>query len=446
MAFQETDVLIVGAGMAGLIAARALTEAGKRIVILEARSRVGGRILTETVNGESIELGAEFVHGKPPELWKLLREASLATWELDGEDLCWKSGTLDVCGDEGVDDFEWIRALKQWRGPDCSFAEYLERSIVAEESRERVIGFVEGFNAADHREIGVAALGKQQAAEDEIQGDRLFRVRGGYGRVTEFLMRRILAGKGIFALETQVQSIRWQRGRVDVECTSKGKSRRFQARQVLITLPLGVLQADAVQFSPRPAAIFGAASRMRMGNVMRATMLFGSRFWTEAASEKEDEELRKELRHLSFLYAQGSQPAVWWTAHPLAAPTMTAWTGGPRAADFDGLDGEQLKERLLASLAAIFSRSVDELRGELIRCSSHDWGRDPFSLGSYSYAAVGGVNAAAEMSEPVEDTLYFAGEHTDTTGHWGTVHGAMRSGLRAAAQLLEVSLAAERRG
>jgi len=446
MAFHETDVLIVGAGMAGLTAARALMQAGKRVVILEARPRVGGRILTETVNGEPVELGSEFVHGKPPELWHLLREAALGTWELGGEDLSWKDGTLNVCHDEEVDDFDWIRALKQWRGPDCSFADYLERSIISEESRKRVIGFVEGFNAADHRVIGVAALGKQQTAEDEIEGDRQFRVHGGYGRVTEFLMRKILGGKGIFALETQVQSIRWKRGRVYVECTSKGKSRRFQARQVLITLPLGVLQADAVQFSPRPGAIFAAASQMRMGNVMRATMFFKSRIWIEAVRAKEHGELRIGLRHLSFLYAQGSQPAVWWTAHPQAVPTLTAWAGGPRAADFDNLDGHQLTEKLLTSLAEILSRRVEELREELIRCSSHDWRRDPFSLGSYSYAAAGGVNAAAAMSEPVEDTLYFAGEHTDTTGHWGTVHGAMRSGLRAAAQALEVSAATSLRG
>ncbi len=87
-------------------------------------------------------------------------------------------------------------------------------------------------------------------------------------------------------------------------------------------------------------------------------------------------------------------------------------------------------------LARVFGVAEELVQQEILGCYAHDWSGDEFALGSYSYVGVGGVNASRVMTEPVEDTLFFAGEHTDLTGHWGTVHGAMRSGLRAAEQVL----------
>lgn len=428
--------------MAGLTAARTLTEAGKSVVVLEARTRVGGRIHTEMVNGEPVELGAEFVHGRPPELLRLLQQASLLTWELDGEELCFEGGKLADCGRGHEEDLYWIKALKQWRTADCSFAEYLQRGMVPEESKERLIGFVEGFNAADHRQIGVAALGKQQAAEDAIEGDRLFRVRGGYSRLTEFLHRKILAAKGILVMDTQATAIRWRRGQVDVDCVSQGKRRSFRAAKVIVTLPLGLLQADAVAMTPRPASILEAAGQMRMGSVMRATLVFRRRIWAGLRLEGDGESLSRKLEQLSFLYVPGAQPAVWWTSYPHLEPTLTAWSGGPSSNDIAALSPVALTHRLVESVARLFSLEPDFVRSELVQCVTHDWQRDPFALGSYSYAAVGGSEASEQMCLPVENTLFFAGEHTDTSGHWGTVHGAMRSGLRAAAQAMQVAAGA----
>ena len=175
----ETDIVVIGAGMAGLTAARHLAEAGKRVLVVEARDRVGGRILTEHVHGEALELGAQFVHGKPPELWQLIEEAKLETYELDGEQLCWQPESLDECGEDQDQSFEYLEALESWHGDDCTFAEYLDRANIPAAVRPGLIGYVEGFNAADHRLIGVASLARQHQAEDEIEGGRLFQVRGG---------------------------------------------------------------------------------------------------------------------------------------------------------------------------------------------------------------------------------------------------------------------------
>jgi monoamine oxidase len=99
------------------------------------------------------------------------------------------------------------------------------------------------------------------------------------------------------------------------------------------------------------------------------------------------------------------------------------------------MNGEEIGRRGCEALAKIFGVDVGRILGLLAGCYTHDWQGDQFALGSYSYVAAGGLEASRRMAEPVEGTLFFAGEHTDVTGHWGTVHAAMRSGLRAAAQV-----------
>ena len=171
---------------------------GRRVAVLEAQDRVGGRILTRRVGDEAVELGAEFVHGMPEELVALIEEAGLELYERDGARVCWEDGSLKDCGGEQDEMVGPIERLKDFSGPDMSFAEYLDREGIEGEERWSAAGYVEGFNAADHRVISVAALGVQQKAEDAIEGDRVFRLRGGYDQLPKFLAGRIEAGAGRF--------------------------------------------------------------------------------------------------------------------------------------------------------------------------------------------------------------------------------------------------------
>src|SRR5271163_4261164 len=185
------DVVVVGAGMAGLTAARTLAEAGLKVLVLEAQDRIGGRIWTRHVGDEAIELGAEFIHGRPPELWALIEEAGLETYERGGTQLCFEDGVLNDCGSEMDAVFEPLEKLKEFTGPDVSFAEYLDREKTPLAERGPMIGYVEGFNAADHREVSAAALGVQQRAEDASGGNHNFRLRGGYDQLPRYLSERI---------------------------------------------------------------------------------------------------------------------------------------------------------------------------------------------------------------------------------------------------------------
>jgi monoamine oxidase len=423
---KSRRILVIGAGMAGLTAARQLAEAGRKVLVLEARDRVGGRILTLRDGGEVLELGAEFIHGRPPELWELIHEAGLETYALDGTNVCHKSGKLKKC-DEIGEVFKFLNGLEKWKGTDLSFADYPPLEKLSPEKRDEVINYVQSFNAADYRRIGVHALAVQQSAEKEIASDEAFRVREGYDRVPEFVANKVREAGGRIELSRTVEKIEWERGNVRVYVRDAGELAQYSAAQAVIALPLGVLQHLGVVFDPVPAALI-AANQLAMGPARRFTLLFRERWW--AAHEK------VKLPKLSFLFAQDAMPPVWWTAHPWETRTLTGWIGGPRSSAFDQFTREQVGDAACKELAKIFALPVEMLRGQLIGCATHDWQTDPHSCGAYSYVPAGALDAVLKMATPIQRTLYFAGEHTDVTGHWGTVHAAMRSGIRAAKQVL----------
>jgi len=265
----------------------------------------------------------------------------------------------------------------------------------------------------------------QQVAEDAIEGDRVFKVRGGYDRLPGYLAEHVRELGGEVRTGTRVQRVLWERGRVELAMDAG----RVVARRVVVTLPLGVLLQGEVTIEPEPAEVMRAAAMMRMGQVCRFTMTFRRRFWEEI-------EPRSAMRELSVLLTFGELPPVWWTPYPEGSAQLTGWVGGPRAAELLGKGAEELGKVAGAALGRIFGVGEEFVRGQMTGRHAHDWSADEFARGSYSYVAVGGVEASRGMSEPVEETMYFAGEHTDVTGHWGTVHGAMRSGLRAAGQVL----------
>jgi monoamine oxidase len=429
---SDENIIIVGAGVAGLAAGRRLAESGKTVTIVEARNRIGGRIYTHRSGNQMFELGAEFVHGRPPDLWELIREANLRTEEMDGEQICYENGDLTKCGSGWEHDLELLEQLKTRTEIDCSFADYLDQHKVEGTRRQHLVSYIEGFNAADHRVIGVAALGKQQAAEDKIDGDKIFRVCGGYSQVPEFLAAKVLSAGGRIILNTQVQSIAWKRGEVELTCSVRDEIERINANRAVITLPLGVLQQGSVKFLPSPQHILQTAHSLRMGHVRRIDLLFQERFW----ATWQDRTPHLQLEELSFLFAFTEIPSTWWTQLPSRNAHLTGWVGGPRADTLADLNEHELGTKVCEVLARLFKANPEQLHSLLLECHSHDWQRDPLSFGAYSYVPTGAISAPDRMTEPVENTLYFAGEHTDTTGHWGTVHAALRSGVRAARQIV----------
>jgi monoamine oxidase len=440
----DADVLVIGAGVAGLAAARDLVSHGVSVIVLEAQDRIGGRILTQRIGEETIELGAEFVHGRPPQLLALIEEAGLELVERSGSFIRIRDGVLVVdengkdndqsqeCGRVDADPSTLLEQLEDRSGPDVSFAEFLEQKPLSEEDRDAVIGYVEGFNAADYCVASVAALGLQQKAEDAIEGDRIFHVAGGYDQVPAFLAARVEADGGRIRLATRVHRLEWQPGST-AALTSQGA---FTARRAIITVPLGVLQSGGIEFQPplpQPIrAILTSDGPIRMGDANRFTLLFRERFWRDLPPQPA-------LSELSFLLTPGAVPAVWWTPHPEQSNALTGWVGGPRASTLASLSTEALVGRACEALATLFQLDAAYVRSLLIGCHTHNWLADPNSLGTYSYIAKDGLDAPARLQEPLAYTLYFAGEHTTIDGHWGTVHAALSTGLAAAAKVISTT-------
>jgi monoamine oxidase len=386
-----------------------------------------------------MELGAEFVHGQDPLLWALIKEARLAAQEVKGSMLCATDKGVEKCGGAHDAAFELLEKIDPRLSPDMSFQQYLDTTSASADEREAATRFVEGFNAADARRISARSLAVQQRAEDEISGNRSWRVSGGYVQLAAHLERKFLEAGGHLQLDTVVDEIEWRRGECAVRTQHATQQTALESSRVVITVPLSLLQRRAIKFSPAPATL-SAADRMAMGTAHRMGLRFKTAFWKDGTGKHT--RLAKELERLSFLFVEqsGGPFKVWWTPYPDPCPVLTGWCGGREAEAMSqrlratGVD--VLRREAVEQLARIFERDAGWLEHQLGEWQFHNWADDEFACGAYSYVLAEELDAPFAMAAPVEDTLFFAGEHTDLRGHWGTVHAALGSGYRAARQIL----------
>jgi monoamine oxidase len=205
----------------------------------------------------------------------------------------------------------------------------------------------------------------------------------------------------------------------------------FHAPRAIVTVPLGVLQAPAdaeagIRFDPDPPSLAAARTAVIMGHAIRITLRFREPVW----------ERRGVLEGGGFLQTSAEWIPTWWTALPVHAPVITGWMAGSAADRALTQRPTEWLDRALRTLARALRTDETTLAGELEAWHAHNWSADPFARGAYSYLRTGGTDDRREWSEPVEDTLYFAGEAVNGEGHAGTVHGAMATGERAAERIL----------
>jgi len=445
MPSSEHDIVVIGAGAAGLAASAKLSAAGLRVMLVEARQRIGGRIFTLPSEQEqaAIELGAEFVHGRPREIFDLVRSGALETVELTGEHWFFHDGRLDRSETfiEGLEEF--FGKMADPILPDQSFenfARYWEKDPSIAKAAPWLKGYVEGFNAAEADLISIHSLVKEARAEEEIEGERQFRIAGGYQRLIDTLQRSLDPQLVTIALNTAVTEIAWEPDQVVVTAqTGNHEFAKFSSRRAIITIPLGVLQqspaADgAIEFSPDIPEKRRAAKKLAMGDVVRMVFCFREAFWEKSSHTPSAH--GEELSRLSFIFSQEKPFPTWWTTFPIKSPLLVAWAAGPNAKMLRGRSPEQMSDEALAILARLLGMPIATIRDYLVSWHFHDWSNDPFSRGAYSYVKVGGLEAQKELAVPIADTLFFAGEATETEGHHATVHGAMATGYRAADEVL----------
>lgn len=400
------DVIVIGAGAAGLAAAAELARAGRSVLIVEARDRIGGRCHTRRLPGipAPVELGAEFIHGRPEATFSLMHKAGVAAVDSTRTQLIALDGKL-----RSVNMFAQAQrvARRAPKGRDLSFRAFLARQRLPKLTRTLATMMVQGFDAADP---GRASAREIVAEWSELSSSQP-RPLGGYGPLLEFLARETKV-----QLQTAVREVRWKRSSVELRGTFRGEPWSAWAPRAVITLPLGVLQSNSVRFTPR---LDKPLDKLESGPVIRVAMAFRNAFWEKAHPG------------VAFFHSPNAPFPTFWTPLPMHAPLLTAWAGGPKAARLAGCSEKKLLAQALASVHSVL-KNDEQPRAFLI----HDWQADPYARGGYSYVRVGGTGAREELAAPLEETLYFAGEATDVEQS-GTVGGALASGMRAAREILD---------
>ncbi|HEY1800379.1 MAG TPA: NAD(P)/FAD-dependent oxidoreductase [Terriglobales bacterium] len=434
---MKADLIVVGGGAAGITAAIRLAKSGLRVRLLEARSRLGGRMLTaqESSADGAVELGAEFIHGRPSEIFDILKAHKISVKAVEGESLRLEGGQL-----QSTNFFSEVDQLMEKmndQGPDESFAQFLERCC-PERNQEKVKqwarGYVTGFHAADPELISVHSLVKGMRAEEEIGGHQSFRMKGGYATLLQIWEKQLKEAGVHVQLGAKVKSIRWKKGDVELEMDRNGENVKYTVPKVLLTLPLSLLQTGTVNFVPELSSKQSALDKLVMGKVIRVTLCFRERFWDDLHAGKSG----KTLSNASFLFSGEDWFPTWWTTMPEKLPVITGWAPFHCAEQLTGKNADFIVARATETLAKILKVDLKEINRLLASAHFHDWEADPLSGGAYSYVKAGGDSAQKGLSAPIDDTLFFAGEATDFTGHHGTVHGAIRSGNRAAEEILKV--------
>jgi monoamine oxidase len=429
---MDADVIVIGAGAAGLAAARSVGRRTRRVLVLEGRDRIGGRVLAHPIPriATPAELGAEFIHGPAERTKALLRGAGSAAIDIGGDSWIRENGALQREDDDFSSSariFEGSRSLPS----DESVEQFLRRFEDDDGLRETARAaraFVEGFEAADPQLASAKAIADEWESGTDSTSARPL---GGYGPMFE-LLRSDCEGAGVsFAFSTRVRRVSWGADGVAVNVIGPlGELHTLRARAAIVTLPAGVLRhrgSDAeITFEPQlPAAKCEALAHIEMGHVVKVALWFRTSFWDRVA--------RGRYHNAAFFHMDGQPIPTYWTQLPVRSELIVAWVGGPGAVSLSGLSPAELVEMALAGFGELFGE-VELARREFEGGLTHDWSGDPFARGAYSYVAVGGGNARAELAAPVGERLFFAGEATSSDGQGGTVNGAIETGERAAAQ------------
>lgn len=430
---KTSDVIIIGAGAAGLFAAYTLVKAGKTVTVLEARNRLGGRIHTVKSTGfpGHVELGAEFVHGNLPVTLNLLDEAGIAYTPVSFE--MWHHRADSFNQDNVfVDRFDELLEKINALATDMPLYDFLQEHFSGAQynkMRAEVENYVAGYDTADIHDVSAFALRNEWNHEDE---DAQHRLVTGYSSMIDYLAKICTDAGSEIVLNTPAREVIWDANHVSV-VTADGLV--YEAAKMIIALPLGVLQSEAgtegaINFSPAIPQQQSAIRDMGFGALIKIVLEFKTPFWEEVQGG--------DLSTMGFLFTDEVVP-TYWTQAPDHSPVLTGWLGGPPALAKKDATDEDILQEVLTALGNVFSMSQAALSEMLTAWHVANWTAEQYTRGSYAYDTVASPEARKALLQPVQNTLYFAGEYLYDGPAMGTVEAALTSGRTAARQILSTN-------
>ncbi|HEX8676130.1 MAG TPA: NAD(P)/FAD-dependent oxidoreductase, partial [Segetibacter sp.] len=362
----------------------------------------------------------------------LLKEAAVDKHEITGDVWLVTEGRWNQENDFFENTELVIRHLRTLK-EDISIAEFI-RQFFAEDKyknlRKSLASYIEGYYSGKTERSSAKAFLKEWLSEDEQQ----YRPLGGYGEIINYLAENCIKRGTIINLSTVVKEIKWQKGYVEVTDHFQNK---FVTSKAIITVPLGVWLAaentkGAILYSPSLQFKAEAAKQMGFGSAIKILLEFKNIFWED---ESIIHQSKTDTRNLQMVLSDMPIP-TWWTQLPKHTPILTGWLSGTKAEEIKNEKDEVIIGQSLYSLSNIFNIDINALTARLKFGKVFNWANDAYTLGSYSYSTGESKSARKILSEPIENTLFFAGEALYEGTETGTVEAALTNGLQVASAIL----------
>jgi monoamine oxidase len=423
---EETDVsgadksvIVIGAGISGLAAAKKLKEKGFTVTVLEAQEKVGGRLRTDRSLGLAFDEGASWIHGPNGNpITSLAQQAGATTFLTDDESLKVYdvNGTLYTSNylDTQYTEFEKaIEAVRNAGSVSESFESVFERLYPSKVNDSLWIFMLSAyleFNAGGD----ISQLSSKYFDDDEQYSGADLLIINGYDKVAEYLAIDLTV-----RLNQKVTEVNYSSSKVIVVTNQE----TVEADYVIVSVPLGVLKKNHIQFTPElPSVISGAIERLKMGNVNKFLLTWDTAFWDT------------NLQYVGFTPQEKGKFNYFLNLNTFSATanSLMTFAFGEYADQSELLSDAEIIDEIMNHLKKIYGNSIPNPKSML----RTKWAQNEFTYGAYSFATNGTTSQDFDsLTSVVDNKVYFAGEHTNKD-YRGTVHGAYLSGVSQAAKII----------